>query len=111
MTRKTKKFCMLMCKYSDCIGGGKSAEELEMITLFGSPRDVDGNCWFTSEEEVHVFLENMGIARSSVQTKESTIGRGGYVMKTMICPKPCGNSFLLQYHWNGTEGCDSMAVS
>lgn len=111
MARKTKKFCMLMCKHSDCIGSGKSAEELEMITLFGSPRDVDQYCWFTSEEEVHVFLENMGIARSSVQTKESTIDGGGYVMKTMICPKPCGNSFLLQYHWNGTEGCDSMAVS
>ena len=102
---------MLMCKYSDCIGSGKSAEELEMITLFGSPRDVDGNCWFTSEEEVYVFLENMGIARSAVQTKESTIDKGGYVMKNMICPKPCGNSFLLQYHWYRTEGCDSVVVS
>lgn len=102
---------MLMCKYSDCIGSGKSAEELEMITLFGSPRDVDRNCWFTSEEEVYAFLENMGIARSSVQTKDSTIDGGRYVMKTMICPKPCGNSFLLQYHWYGTEGCDSVVVS
>ena len=82
-----------------------------MITLFGSPSDVDRNCRFTSEEEVLVFLENMGIARSAVQTKESTVSKGGYVMKTMICPKPCGNSFFLQYHWYGTEGCASMAVS
>ena len=111
MARKTRQFCMLMCKYSDCIGSGNNAEELEMITLFGSPRDVDRNCWFTSEEEVYAFLENMGIARSSVQTKDSTIDGGRYVMKTMICPKPCGNSFLLQYHWYRTEGCDSMVVS
>lgn len=66
--------------------------------------DIDRNCWFTSEEEVYAFLENMGIARSSVQTKDSTIDGGRYV-KTMICPKPCGNSFLLQYHWYGNEKC------
>lgn len=104
MVRKKRKFCIILSMCFYCIGSGLGKEQLEMMTLLGDQKTVESKCLFDSEEQLTEFLEAMGITVSSLLKTECCEKKGGYVMKELICPKPLGNTFLLQYHWYATYG-------
>lgn len=104
MPTHKRKFCSLLSIHSYCIGSGMNARELEKLTLLGIPTKVREKCLFCKEEEVVTFLESIGLSPSSLHMTEHSRKKEGYVMKELVCPKPFGNTFLLQYHWYGTFG-------
>lgn len=59
---------------------------------------------FNTEEEIDSFLKRLGIDPLHVRRTRETVSDYGFVRVTVICPRPAGNSFLLQYRLYDDEG-------